>query len=120
LAFRSVFYDVHRLAYQLSHGNPGDNYVCHECDNPICCNPSHLFAGKQLDNVRDMDAKGRRINGAPKGSRHIFAKLTDEIVRDIRRNYHGAYGERRDLARRFGVHPCTISGVLSGRSWRHI
>jgi hypothetical protein len=51
---------AHRAAYEVWVGPILDGMkVCHHCDNPICCNPTHLFLGTQRDNMRDAAAKGR-------------------------------------------------------------
>lgn len=34
--------------------------ACHRCDIRACVRPSHLFEGTRLQNVQDMDGKGRR------------------------------------------------------------
>jgi hypothetical protein len=54
-----------RLAFTLSGGALTEEkpYVCHKCDNPSCCNPNHLFAGSQKDNMHDMIQKGRARPG---------------------------------------------------------
>src|ERR1035437_1111838 len=51
---------AHRWAYQKLYGPiPKGLHVLHHCDNPSCINIKHLFLGTQLDNVKDMIAKGR-------------------------------------------------------------
>lgn len=55
-----------RVAFQIEYGFL-PSVVGHHCDNPPCCNPRHLFGGTQLDNYRDMEAKGR--SGAGKAHR---------------------------------------------------
>lgn len=52
-----------RIAWELTNGPiPDGMFVCHRCDNRICVRPDHLFLGTALDNIRDMDRKGRRVS----------------------------------------------------------
>jgi hypothetical protein len=124
---------AHRFAWILSHGDiPAGMCVLHKCDNPSCVRPDHLWLGTHLDNMRDMNRKGRRIpatglrNGANtkpdqvlRGERHCRARFTDAQVLDIRRRI--ANGERNiTIAREFGVSKGAISGIVNGRTWRHL
>ena len=53
---------AHRWIYQHIYKKilPIEILVCHSCDNPPCCNPSHLWEGTNEDNIRDMISKGRQ------------------------------------------------------------
>jgi len=51
---------AHRLAYELFKGPiPPNALICHKCDNTLCVNPEHLYAGDYLSNVRDMIERNR-------------------------------------------------------------
>lgn len=52
---------AHRVVYEQFWGPLMPIEVCrHECDVQLCCNPWHLVAGSQADNVRDQFTHGRR------------------------------------------------------------
>jgi hypothetical protein len=125
---RTVF--AHRAAYQLTTGPvPEGSIVMHTCDNPLCCNPSHLRTGTYADNIRDMVAKDRHAK------KHIISPdkkrqptpctkpvranpgkhLTEDEVRYIRREY--ANGRSIvDLGKEFGRSKVTIYYIVTHKT----
>lgn len=125
---------AHRLSYFMANGAiPDGMLVLHNCpsgDNPRCVNPRHLWLGTQQQNVRDMDAKGRRARGdrsgsrlhperLPRGENHTRAKLTEDAIRAIRRR--AAQGESQTaLSREFAVSTGRICDIVHVKAWRHV
>lgn len=107
-------YMAHRLAYLFSVADPGVLCVLHRCDNPPCCNPSHLFLGTTVDNRDDCVKKNRHAFGAANGR----SKLTEDMVVQIRNLYAGStHPTTTELAKEFGVSRIMIGNIVSGRSW---
>lgn len=106
----------HRVAWQLVNGAIPDGFVvCHACDNPPCCNPSHLFLGTLSENCADKVAKNRQA----KGNNFPFSKLNPKLVREIRAL--AADGLTcPEIARRIGHHRLAVRKVLTGQTWRHV
>lgn len=52
---------VYRLVWELVYGvtlSP-DEFLCHQCDNSICCNPKHLRIGTHEENMQEMNERDR-------------------------------------------------------------
>lgn len=109
---------AHRVAWELTQGPIPDGLrVLHQCDNPACVRPDHLFIGTQGDNVADAVAKGR-ARGAV-GERNSKAKLTEDDVRFIRR-LHGIGIPRKAIAKVFGVNVSIVNAIGRRELWSHI
>lgn len=117
---------AHRVAYEIAFGpipRRGELRclcVLHNCENPGCVNPKHLFLGTNLDSVRKMDAKGRRRTKALCGADHGNAVLTEDQVREIVRRHFDDKVPQRHLAAEFGVAASTVNHIFTGRLWKHL
>jgi hypothetical protein len=107
---------VHRFVYALERGAiPAGIDVLHSCDNRACVNPDHLFLGTQVDNTRDMIAKGRHARGERMGNTH----LTDADAQRIR-ELHRQGLRPKQLSAMFDVTPQVVGNIVAHRTWRHL
>lgn len=104
---------AHRVAYELTSGEiPDDLFVCHACDNKLCCNPAHLWLGTHAENMADMVAKGRQLCG----EKNPNARLSRSDVCDIRDM--PAYGfTQQQIADMFGVSQSHVSRIILREKW---
>lgn len=136
-----------RVMWTLVHGAiPSRLLVCHSCDNPRCVNPDHLFLGTDLDNAKDRDRKGRGAvgdrhwsvlhpelrpkgsrNGSikqpgrlPRGEKHGNAKLTAELVINMRKRFSGGQASMLQMARESGLSFRAVWQAVRGITWKHI
>lgn len=105
-----------RAAWEMVNGPiPNGLIICHECDNPPCVRPDHLWLGTDTDNMRDRDTKGRQARGETNG----MSKLSAAQVIEIRARR--AAGEScTAIAKSIGVSKGTVSKVALGQAWRHV
>lgn len=100
---------AHRVAWFFANGPiPESLCVLHKCDNRKCCNPNHLFIGTMLDNIRDMNNKGR--------NRHSLTAAQVLNIRQARQRRVPCY----KLAKKYGVTTSTIRRISCGKIWKKV
>jgi len=124
---RHVKVSAHRLMYSIHFGDiPDGMLVLHSCHNGHlgCVTPWHLKLGTAKDNTADCIAIGRDRSGKKSptitGSRNHNARLTEELVKQIRAEYKLGITTHRKLARKYGVGKTTIQHALYHDNWQHI
>src|SRR5580765_6828583 len=105
---------AHRISWELHYGPiPEGMSVLHRCDNRACVNPAHLFLGTQLDNMRDMIAKGRGLQG----EQHPMAKVDADDVRNIR-TLVTAGATKASVARQYGITRAAVRRICARHTWQ--
>lgn len=98
-----------------------DEYLCilHKCDNPICCNPFHLFIGINKDNIDDKVSKNRAQK--MRGSLNGYSKLNEKDILKIRRIYKPRKnGGLTKIAKEYNVGITTIHDIIKRKIWKHV
>ena len=112
-------FGVHTLVGRAFIDNPENKPVVHHQDN----NRLHSCVWNLEWATYSENSRYATISGSRKiGSESPCAKLTAEQVQEILRLYikgdseFGCYG----LAKKFGVHPSTINGIIKGKIYKNI
>jgi len=114
--YKSKSFFAHRVAYGLFNDGAQPPVVMHKCDNPACCNPDHLVAGTQQDNMADKVAKGRQAKGSSNGR----SKLNEEQVRSIRVHCMFDLTRPSELGKKYGVTRWVIRDIQNRKTWKHV
>lgn len=102
-----------RVALSMKLGRPlGIGiFACHSCDNPKCCNPSHLWEGDNKQNIHDARSKGRlarmdqthcRKGGHPLTGENLYLlpPNNNRVCRECMRQSRARYRDKIRAARR--------------------
>lgn len=104
---------AHRFSYLLFKGAVGGSlFVCHQCDNPSCVNPSHLWLGTAKQNSQDRNQKGRQARQErvrPTISVEDALALRDLILRGCK---------QKEAAAKYGV-SCAMASLVSRKKTWH-
>lgn len=99
---------AHVAAYREFIGPVPDGLqVLHRCNEKLCIEPAHLYAGTRSQNTLDSRAAGTIST----------QKLTQGDVELIRAMLEDRRHTNRELAAAFGLHESTISNIKAGRLW---
>lgn len=111
-----LIHRAHRYAYYLAHCKiKKSESILHKCDNRLCCNPRHLYAGDHRQNMRDMTDRERQA----KGSRSGKAVFLEEDVAFIRFFYASGFTYSA-LAEMVSSSKSTISNLIASGQWSHV
>ena len=84
-------------------------FACHTCDNPSCCNPTHLYEGTPQQNAADRGIRNRQT---PRRGE----KITPETAKMI----FDEAGSHSAIGRKYEVSRTMVANIKLGRAWKRI
>jgi hypothetical protein len=98
---------THRASWLIHFGPiPQGQCVLHQCDNPPCCRPDHLFLGTHRMNMED---KARKRRGTA-GRRGVSHKLGSELI-EVQDLAKYRIFSQTEIARQYGISRARVSQV---------
>jgi len=114
--FKRKKFRAHRVAFGFANKGSQPKVVRHICDNPKCCNPSHLKAGSQKQNMADKVSRNRQAIGSQNGR----SVLTEKEVKEIKWELFFGFHSQAHIARQNGVSPSVIRDINRDKTWTHV
>jgi len=110
---------AHRFSFQINGGKTTAErpFVLHSCHNRLCVNPSHLRAGTQKENMKDMICAGRQAVGAKVLGGKI-RKLSPTQAMEIRDKIKRI--SAKEIAAEYGITRRLVYMIRSGETWTSI
>ena len=108
---------ANRVAWELSNERrlPDELFAAHYCHFRPCCNPMHIHAATQKENMADSVRDQRQYHG----QRHHQAKLTPDTIKEaFLLRQQGWIIER--IADHLGVSYIAIQKLLKRETWKSI
>lgn len=110
---------VHRLVLEAFVGKRPKGMQCRHFPDRNPANnrwPENIRWGTAKENCQDRVVHKTQVCG----QRCHTSKLTPTIVAEIRTTYTGARGEYERMARVYGIAANNISGIVNGKTWKHL
>jgi DNA-binding transcriptional regulator YiaG len=125
ISFKNKYVKVHRLLYhnfiedvppyERKSSTKQVNHKCSHENNGLCVNPWHCYLGTPKDNMQDAINDNTK-NKPPKGENNWQAKLSDNMIREIRNMKGNTILSQKEIAAKYGVHQTQISRWWRGTS----
>jgi hypothetical protein len=120
--FNSKSQKAHRFVYEIYNGQIQNNFeVCHDCDNPTCVNPNHLFLASHKENMTDCSLKCRMDHHCELNANAI---LTNQIVLNFINNVlNGTWTTRKEIIDNMSYTnyvSSLIHKILNRKTWKNI
>lgn len=108
--FRGSCWAAHRVSFVLAGNELTKDKPCvlHRCDNKLCVNPNHLFAGTYRDNIMDCINKGRFRVGFRGGENSYKSTLTNREVLEMRDLYRNDVLSTTEISQ---IYPISLAGA---------
>jgi len=110
---------VHRLVLETYVGQCPEGMECRHLDgNPQNNKLTNLCWGTHSENQHDSVQHGTHVDN--RGEKHGMAKLTGQIVKDIRSKYNTKLFTQQEIADIYDISNSNVSLIVNKKAWKHI